>query len=144
MKPPLHDKEMVEIFVSTLQPPFYEHMVRNVSSIFADIIIIGERIEIGLKNGKIAYNPLAATTPKKPAFNPGKKNEVEVHAASTIPRWENQAHTQNYQRQVNRHPYVTHMTATHQENLRNRDSISHHTPQITLGKLRPTQISTSL
>jgi len=83
----------VAMFVSTLQPPFYEHMVRNVSSIFADIIIIVERIEIGLKNGKIAYSPLAATTPKKPCFNLRKKKEVQVHAASTIPRWENQSHT---------------------------------------------------
>ncbi|XP_027912906.1 uncharacterized protein LOC114172940 [Vigna unguiculata] len=66
VEPPLHDKEMVAMFVSTLQPPFYEHMVGNVSSVFADIIIIGERIEIGLKNGKIAYSPLAATTPKSP------------------------------------------------------------------------------
>ena len=95
MEPPLHDKEMMAMFVSTLQPPFYEHMVGNVSSVFADIIIIGERIKIGLKNGKIAYSPLAATTPKKPGFNPGKKKEVEVHTTSTVPRWENQAHTQN-------------------------------------------------
>jgi len=86
VEPPLHDKEMVAMFVSTLQPPFYEHMVGNVSSIFADIIII----EIGLKNGKITYSPLAATTPKKPDFSLGKKMEVEVHATSTIPKWENQ------------------------------------------------------
>jgi len=114
VKPPLHDKEMVAMLVSTLQPPFYEHMVGNVSSIFADIIIIGERIEIGLKNGKVAYSPVTTITPKKPGLNPGKKKEVEVHTTSTIPRWENQAHTKNYQRQVNRHPYVTYTTATHQ------------------------------
>ena len=89
MEPPLHDKEMVAMFVSTLQPPFYEHMVGNVSSVFADIIIIGERIEIGLKNGKIAYSPLAAITLRKPGFNLGKKKEVEVHAMSIVPRWEN-------------------------------------------------------
>ncbi|XP_052723746.1 uncharacterized protein LOC128193705 [Vigna angularis] len=55
VEPPLYDREMVAMFVNTLQPPFYEHMVGNVSSNFADIIVIGERIEIGLKNGKIAY-----------------------------------------------------------------------------------------
>ena len=90
MEPPLHDKEMVAMFVSTLQPLFYEHMVGNVSSNFSDIIIIGERIKIGLKNGKITYSPLAATTPKKPDFNLGKKMEVEVHTTSIIPKWENQ------------------------------------------------------
>jgi len=93
VEPPLHDKEMVTMFVSTLQPPFYEHMVGNVSSIFTDIIIIGERIEIGLKNGKIVYSPLVTTTPKKPDFNLGKKMEVEVHTTSIIPKWENQTLT---------------------------------------------------
>ncbi|KOM48109.1 hypothetical protein LR48_Vigan07g181300 [Vigna angularis] len=62
VEPPLFDREMVEMFVNTLQPPFYEHMVGNVSVNFADVIIIGERIEIGLKNGKIAYGPRLQTT----------------------------------------------------------------------------------
>jgi len=55
VEPPLLDKEMVAMFVNTLQSPFYKHVLGNVSSNFADIIIIGERIEIGLKSGKIAY-----------------------------------------------------------------------------------------
>ena len=44
VEPPFHDTEMVAILVNMLQPPFYEHMVGNVSSNFSDIIIIGERI----------------------------------------------------------------------------------------------------
>jgi len=40
---------------------------------------------------------VAATTPKKLDFSLGKKMEVEVHATSTIPRWEN--HTPTYQAQ---------------------------------------------
>ncbi|XP_047148672.1 uncharacterized protein LOC124820924, partial [Vigna umbellata] len=55
VEPPLYDREVVAMCVNTLQPPFYEHMVGNVSANFADIIIIGERIEIGVKSGKIAY-----------------------------------------------------------------------------------------
>ena len=62
VEPPLLDKEMVATFVNTLQSPFYEHVLGNVSSNFADIIIIGERIEIGLKIGKIAYGLFAAAT----------------------------------------------------------------------------------
>jgi len=34
---PLHDKEMVAMFINKLQPPFYEHMVGSVSSNFVDI-----------------------------------------------------------------------------------------------------------
>jgi len=29
VEPPLYDKEMVAMFVNTLQPPFYEHMIGN-------------------------------------------------------------------------------------------------------------------
>ncbi|XP_027905805.1 uncharacterized protein LOC114165360 [Vigna unguiculata] len=95
VEPPLYDKEMVTMFVNTLQPPFYEHMIGNwnISSNFVDIIIIGERIESGIKNGKIAYGPPAAANTKKPGFNQSKKKEVEVHAAFA---WDN--HTPvNYQ-----------------------------------------------
>jgi len=47
VEPPLYDKEMVAMFVNTLQPLFYEHMIGkwNISPNFADIIIIGERIK---------------------------------------------------------------------------------------------------
>ena len=32
VEPPLHNKEMVTMFMGTLQSPFYEHMVGSVSS----------------------------------------------------------------------------------------------------------------
>jgi len=54
VEPPLHDKEMVTMFMGSLQSLFYEHMLGSVSSKFADIVIIGERIDLGLKIGKIA------------------------------------------------------------------------------------------
>jgi len=95
VEPPLYDKEMVTMFVNTLQPPFYEHMIGNwnISSNFANIIITGERIETGIKNGKIEYGPPAAANTKKPGFNQSKKKEVEVHAASV---WDNRTPV-NYQ-----------------------------------------------
>jgi len=48
VEPPLH-KGMVSTFINTLQPPFYKHVVGRVSSNFVDIVIIGEKIEIGFK-----------------------------------------------------------------------------------------------
>ncbi|XP_017423680.1 uncharacterized protein LOC108332894 [Vigna angularis] len=57
VEPPLRDKEMTTIFLNTLQPPFYEHMISSVSSSFADIVVIGERVEGGIRNGKIALGP---------------------------------------------------------------------------------------
>ncbi|XP_017416451.2 uncharacterized protein LOC108327238 [Vigna angularis] len=114
VEPPLFDKEMVSMFVNTLQPPFYEHMVGNVSVNFADTIIIGERIEIGLKNGKIAYGPPAATNYKKPSFNQGKKKEGEVHAASVMPVWRGRAPDPNYRPYLNPPPYAANTTFAHQ------------------------------
>jgi len=85
VEPPLHDKEMVTMFMGTLQSPFYEHMVGSVSSNFADIVIIGERIELGLKTGKIAQG--TTTSGKKTGFNSGKKKEGEGQVASTTAQW---------------------------------------------------------
>jgi len=114
VEPPLLDKEMVATFVNTLQSPFYEHVLGNVSSNFADIIIIGERIEVGLKSGKIAYGPFAAATSKKPGFHPGKKKEVEAHTASVMPMWESRAPTHNYRPHMNQPPYVANAVSVHQ------------------------------
>ncbi|XP_017428581.2 uncharacterized protein LOC108336620 [Vigna angularis] len=114
VEPPLFDREMVAMFVNTLQPPFYEHMVGNVSVNFADVIIIGERIEIGLKNGKIVYGPPAATNYKKPGFNPGKKKEGEVHAASIMPAWRGQAPTHSYRPYLGQPPYAANTSFDHQ------------------------------
>jgi len=57
------------------------------SSNFSDIVTIGGRIEHGLKTGKIAQGSLATTGAKKHRFNPDKKKEGEVQAASTAPYW---------------------------------------------------------
>jgi len=81
VEPPLHDKEMVTMFMGTLHSPFYEHMLGNVSFNFADIVIIGERIEFGLKTRKIAQGPTAIS--KKFEFNSGKKKESDGQVAST-------------------------------------------------------------
>ncbi|XP_045802534.1 uncharacterized protein LOC123896156 [Trifolium pratense] len=53
VQPPLLDKELVDTFMSTLRGPYYEKMIGCVTSGFADMVIIGERVEEGLKSGKI-------------------------------------------------------------------------------------------
>ena len=113
VEPPLLDKEMVATFVNTLHSPFYEHVLGNMSSNFADIIIIGEIIEIELKSGKIAYGPFAAATPKKPNFIPGKKKKAEVQVASVMLVWESRA-PNNYRPHLNQPPYVANAVFVHQ------------------------------
>ncbi|RDX77243.1 hypothetical protein CR513_42659, partial [Mucuna pruriens] len=43
---------MVSMFIDTLPSPFYEIVVGSVSSSFAELVVIGERVEVGLKRGK--------------------------------------------------------------------------------------------
>jgi len=47
------------MFLSTLQHPFYEHMVGIVSYKFANIVIIGERVEAGIRSGRICTSMIA-------------------------------------------------------------------------------------
>ncbi|XP_052726214.1 uncharacterized protein LOC108332575 [Vigna angularis] len=81
-------------------------MVGNVSANFADIIIIGERIEIGVKSGKIAYSSPATANYKKPNFNAGKKKEGDVHAASAMPVWRGQGPTHSFRPYLGQPPYA--------------------------------------
>jgi len=85
VEPLLYEKEMITMFIETLQAPFYEHVLGSVSSNFSDIVTIGEIIEHGLKSGKIAQGSSTTTSGKKPGFNPSKKKEGKVQEASTAP-----------------------------------------------------------
>jgi len=76
---------MITMFIKTLQAPFYEHVLGSIFSNFSNIVTIGERIEHGLKTGKIAQGSPVSTGAKKHGFNPGKKKEGEVQATSTAP-----------------------------------------------------------
>ncbi|KAA0058813.1 NBS-LRR type resistance protein [Cucumis melo var. makuwa] len=67
-------------FTSALGP-YYDRMVGSASTNFSDVIKIGERIEFGVKNGRIT--DLALKTRRK--MTP-KKKEGEVHELSSTQR----------------------------------------------------------
>ncbi|RDX84933.1 hypothetical protein CR513_33933, partial [Mucuna pruriens] len=54
VQPPLFKKELVIMFIDTLQSPFYDRMIGNVLSNFSDLVIIEEIVEMGLRSGRIA------------------------------------------------------------------------------------------
>ncbi|KAL4010976.1 hypothetical protein IC575_028018 [Cucumis melo] len=78
VQPPLTDKEMTSMFMNTLRAPFYERMIGNASTNFSDIIVIGERIEYGIKHGRLAEATTEYGGIKKGTIS--KKKEGEVHA----------------------------------------------------------------
>ena len=53
VQPPLADRELVDMFMSTLIGPFYHHLLGSSSAGFTKLILIGEHVENGIRSGKI-------------------------------------------------------------------------------------------
>ncbi|MCI54402.1 hypothetical protein A2U01_0075652, partial [Trifolium medium] len=68
--------------MSTLQGAYYEKMIGSISSNFADLVTIGERMEEGIKNGKIQGATNAQVGIKKSFGGPPRKKEGETNAVS--------------------------------------------------------------
>jgi len=66
------------MFINTLQSPFYDKMIGSISSNFSDIVVIGERVENGIRSGKIAHNSNVAINIKKPPTMIGKKRKGKL------------------------------------------------------------------
>ena len=53
VQPPLTDRELIDIFMGTLTGPFFNHLIGSSSNGFTEIIPTSERVEAGIKSGKI-------------------------------------------------------------------------------------------
>ncbi|RDX76418.1 hypothetical protein CR513_43589, partial [Mucuna pruriens] len=53
IQPPISENEMATMFIDTLHSLFYEKMVGNMVSNFSDLVLIEERIEVGMRTRKI-------------------------------------------------------------------------------------------
>ena len=65
VQPPVTDRELVDMFLGTLSGPFFNHLIGNSSAGFTDLILTGERIEAGMKSGKIQKGA-SSSSEKKP------------------------------------------------------------------------------
>lgn len=76
------------MFMGTLQVPYYKNMIGSMSTGFADLVIIGERIENDLKSGNIGKPSSIQSSNKKYSSrsNP-KKEETNVVAIEGILRY---------------------------------------------------------
>ena len=72
VQPPLIETEMVTLFANTFKAPYYEHLMGNSSQYFYDAVCIAERIEQGIKAGRIP-EPL-----EKKGYS-GRKKEGDVN-----------------------------------------------------------------
>lgn len=64
---------VVDIFMDTLQGSYFEKIIGSVSSSFYDLVMVGERIESGLKSEKIQDASSSRTSEKESSTNVKKK-----------------------------------------------------------------------
>ena len=61
----MSDRELVDMFLGTLSGPFFNHLIGSSSSGFTELILTGERVEAGIRSGKIQKGT-SSSTKKKP------------------------------------------------------------------------------
>ena len=64
VQPPLSDRELVDMFLGTLSGPFFNHLIGNSSSGFTELIFTGERVEAGIRSGKIQKDTSSSAVKK--------------------------------------------------------------------------------
>ncbi|XP_050909539.1 uncharacterized protein LOC127123358 [Lathyrus oleraceus] len=83
------ETELVDMFMGTLQVPYYKKMIGSVLTGFTDLVIIGERIENGLKSGKIRKPSSSRHNSRRYSNNNNSKkrgtNVVTIDGYSQIP-----------------------------------------------------------
>ena len=78
VEPPLLDKVLADMFMSTLHGQYYEKNLGSMLTRFSDLVIIGERIENDIKNGKIQSISSNPTSESLIDFQGGEENETNT------------------------------------------------------------------
>ncbi|KAK2450357.1 hypothetical protein QL285_009479 [Trifolium repens] len=116
VRPPLLETELVDMFTNTLQGVYFERMIGSVSSGFSDLVRIGERIESGVRTGKIQASASTPSNTKKPVNNFARKKEGNTNAV---------AHHQS----VMPVQYIPYTTPAHQQQPQYQMPVSPPAPQ---------------
>ena len=74
VQPPMTDNELNKMFLNTLKTPYYDRMIENSNKDFSDVVLVGEMIETGVKQGKIESAKAKKSIPKR--------KEGETHVVS--------------------------------------------------------------
>ncbi|RDX72858.1 hypothetical protein CR513_47602, partial [Mucuna pruriens] len=86
VQPPITEREMVTMFINTLPSPYYDKVVGNVASNFADLVVVGERIEVGIRQGKFNQTNNITGFAKKTTSEKKKDETNVVLIEPTFPR----------------------------------------------------------
>ncbi|RDX65115.1 hypothetical protein CR513_56250, partial [Mucuna pruriens] len=74
--------QTITIFIDTLPSPYYDKVVGNVTSNFVDLVLVGERIKLGIRHGKFAQASNNVGFANKPA---SKKKKGEANTVVVEP-----------------------------------------------------------
>jgi len=85
--PPMVEREMITMIVDTLPVFYYEKLVGYMPSSFADLVFMGERIEVGLKRGKFDYVSAPNMSNRRSGPTREKRKEWDTHAVTSAPAW---------------------------------------------------------
>ena len=64
VQPPLSDRELVDMFLGKLSGPFFNHLIGSSSTSFTELILTGERVEAGIRSGKIQKDASSSSVKK--------------------------------------------------------------------------------
>ncbi|RDY01257.1 hypothetical protein CR513_15433, partial [Mucuna pruriens] len=69
VQPPIIEREMITMFIGSLPSPYYDRVVGNVASNFADLVVVGERIEFAQTNKVTSFAKKTTSEKKKGETN---------------------------------------------------------------------------
>lgn len=96
VQPPLLEKELVDMFIGTLQGSYQEKLIGSTSIGFSYLVVARERIENCLKSGKVQSVTGPSNWTKKPYIGFTKKKEGETNNTS-VARGKGRAYRAPYQ-----------------------------------------------
>jgi len=76
VQPPLSEKEIVRVFVKTLDRTYFEKLLGCVTNHFSNVVIVGKQVEDAIKENKLSGPSIHQDKGKKLGFT---KKEREVH-----------------------------------------------------------------
>ncbi|OMO83894.1 Retrotransposon gag protein [Corchorus olitorius] len=57
----ISDKEQARLFINTFKAPYYGYLLSGITKDFVDLVVLGEMIDISIKNGKLERGESAST-----------------------------------------------------------------------------------
>ena len=77
VQPSLSDRELVDMFLGKLSGPLFNHLIGSSSAGFTELILTGERVEAGIRSGKIQKDTSSSSL-NKPLT--GKKEANAIYS----------------------------------------------------------------